>query len=123
MKTVLLVEDDPLLSNTVETFLEETDYRLYIASSAEEALIAGRNKRKIDLLLTDIFLGDGMNGKELADRLCAVIPGLRVLYMSGYSAELLRPLGLDDGSNLLSKPFSSADLVRRIEGALAEERA
>ncbi len=98
--------------------LERQGYRVLQAATPILALaLAARRHEPIDLLLTDVIM-PGMNGRELADRLRETRPGLRCLYMSGYTADIIAHRGvLDEGVSFLPKPFTwreLADKVRRV---------
>jgi two-component system, cell cycle sensor histidine kinase and response regulator CckA len=118
--TVLLVEDDPALGELIRELLQENGYRVLAASNPRDALaLAGRYVGGLDLLVTDIVM-PGMNGKDLAGRLQETRPGLRVLYMSGYTADIVGHHGLlEGGSVFLSKPFTEEALTQSIRRALA----
>ncbi len=74
----------------------------------------------IDLLFTDVVLPKGMNGRELAEKVRRRRPGIRILYTSGYTADAIIHQGrIDAGVQLLSKPYRSADLAKRVREVLA----
>jgi two-component system cell cycle sensor histidine kinase/response regulator CckA len=123
-ETLLVVEDDPALSELIRELLQENGYRVVAASSPEEALtVADRHEGALDLLVTDIVM-PGMNGKDLASRLREKCPRLRVLYMSGYTEDIVGQRGLLDGASVfLAKPFTEEALtqsVRRAIGAVVD---
>jgi two-component system, cell cycle sensor histidine kinase and response regulator CckA len=73
----------------------------------------------VDLLLTDIIMPEGVSGRELAERMRASQPGLKVIYMSGYTGEMAgRGLKLREGVNFLQKPFGSAKLAKTVRDCL-----
>jgi PAS domain S-box-containing protein len=113
--SVLLVEDDAEVRAVMRRFLEAFRCIVSEASSAEQALLAIGAARRFDLLLTDIALGAGMRGTELATRVQERLPEIAVILMSGYSAELLEA---DSGSpptwELLRKPCSREELGEAI---------
>ena len=121
--TILLVEDEPAILRMTARLLENAGHRVLAAASPAEALEAARRHGDaVDLLLTDVIM-PGLNGRELADRLLAERPGLRCLFMSGYSADAIARRGeMDDDVHLLRKPFTAAELTRRV-AALLRERA
>ncbi len=120
LKTILVVEDEPAVRNLVASTLRADDYRLLLASSAEEALqLVENTSDRIDLLLTDAIM-PGRSGIELANLLLAKRPDLRVIVMSGYTEETLE--GFDGRVELLQKPFAPRELRRRIGLALAQVR-
>ena len=120
-ETILLVEDDPTLRVSIRKALAQLGYRMLEAPTGNLALKVWEQGRKdIRLLLTDLVLPDGMNGKDLAKRLLAEAPELKVVYMSGYSAEVAgQDLVLKEGVNFLTKPFAAAKLAQTIRSVLA----
>ena len=118
-ETVLVVEDDESLRLLVREVLEGRGYTVLVAKDSPEALQIGRNQEtKIDLLLTDIIM-HGLGGRELAARLMAVRPSLKVLYMSGYTHDtLFDPRHTGSSCRLLQKPFGQGALARAVREAL-----
>jgi two-component system, cell cycle sensor histidine kinase and response regulator CckA len=94
-----------------------------VAGEAEEAVeLADEHGRRIDLLITDVVM-PMMNGRELADRLQESRPDLRVLYMSGYTANVIAHRGvLEEGLHLMQKPFSLEKLAEKVRAALDDRR-
>jgi PAS domain S-box-containing protein len=116
-QTILVVEDEASVRNLVASALRADDYRLLLASSAEEAIqMIESTSEHIDLLLTDAIM-PGRSGVELADTLLAQRPGLRVIIMSGYTEDTLE--GFDGRIEFLQKPFAPRELRRRIREALS----
>ncbi|HWX56306.1 MAG TPA: PAS domain S-box protein [Verrucomicrobiae bacterium] len=120
-ETVLIAEDEPLLSEFIRINLESVGYTVLEAHGTAEAIeIARKHSGSIDLLLTDVLMPGTMNGLELAASLGSLRPKLKVLYMTGYSANLIDRKGMADLQNrLLQKPFSGIALRRRIREVLA----
>ncbi len=118
-ETILLVEDADPLRVLVRRFLVAFGYRVLEASSGDDALkVAATCGTPIDLLLTDVVM-PGMSGAVLADRLKANLPGLRVLFMSGYTDTAIAHHGvLDPGRTLISKPFTREELGRKVRELL-----
>jgi PAS domain S-box-containing protein len=115
-ETLLLVEDDPMVRSLAIEALKLKGYRVLDAGDGKEALaIAQSAHGRIDLLITDVVM-PRMTGRELADRLRAKEPSLRVLFMSGYPGSLGEQLGRH--VDLLEKPFTSLTLVSRVRQAL-----
>ena len=113
-ETVLLVEDEPSLRASIRRILEQSGYRVIVASDGLEALKASEDQgNAFDLLVTDIVLPQ-MRGTELAQRLLQSHPQLRVLYMSGYSEEKVPP----DAAHFIPKPFRREALIRKIREVL-----
>jgi two-component system cell cycle sensor histidine kinase/response regulator CckA len=118
-ETVLLVEDEAALRPLLRAALEGGGYRVFDAASAEAALsLAGALGAPIDLLLTDLVM-PGFSGPELASRLAAIRPELRVLFMSAYSGNLvgLRNV-LPPGAEFLGKPFTLNGLLEKVREVL-----
>ncbi len=119
-ETVLVVEDDPGVQLFVSEALRELNYMVLTASHPKDALgIVQQNKpAKINLLLTDVVM-PGMSGKELAELIRAEYPEIKVLFMSGYTDELLGHHGiLEEGIHFLEKPFTEKTLAEKIRGVL-----
>ena len=116
---ILVVEDDAAVRAYTVTMLEELGYRTNHATTAHEALELLGKKIHVDLLFTDVVLPGGMNGVELARVARREREGLRVLYASGYTENAIIHHGrLDEGVQLLEKPFRRADLARAVGKAL-----
>jgi signal transduction histidine kinase len=112
---VLLVEDDAEVRQVVQRFLDALDCRTTACSSAEQALLVLQGEQAFDLLLSDIALGPGMRGTELAHQAQAGRPGLSVLLMSGFSEELLQAdRESPPGWELLRKPYGREELADAI---------
>lgn len=119
-ETVLVVEDDPGVQLFVSEALRELNYTVLTASHPKDALgIVQQNKpAKINLLLTDVVM-PGMSGKELAELIRAEYPDIKILFMSGYTDELLGHHGiLEEGIHFLEKPFTEKTLAEKIRGVL-----
>jgi CheY-like chemotaxis protein len=118
-ETVLLVEDEAALRELTSGLLEAAGYTVLEASDPEEALRLSHNtQRQIHLLLTDVVM-PGMDGHELARRLVSRWPDLKVLYMSGYTDDVIVHRGvLDRGTLLVQKPFARGALLRKVRETL-----
>jgi PAS domain S-box-containing protein len=119
-ESILLVEDDRIVRDHTEGQLIALGYRVTTAASGEEALKLSRLTGKPDLLITDVVLGGGMNGRQLADKMHERWPDLRVLCVSGYTDGVLPEVidGRADGLHFLAKPFRRYDLAVRVREAL-----
>jgi signal transduction histidine kinase/CheY-like chemotaxis protein len=116
--TVLLVEDDVIMRRLMRRMLEEHGYKVLEAEDGKSALdLIGSHSGSIDLILTDVVM-KGMNGPELVLRLIESHPAMKVVYMSGYTGELVANQGIDSGIQLLEKPFTRVDLLKTIDAAL-----
>jgi PAS domain S-box-containing protein len=118
-ETVLLCEDDESVRRLIEHVLTAHGYRVLVAAVPSEALqLAAAHLESIDVLLSDVVMPE-MPGTELAERLQALRPGLRTLFVSGYTAEALRTRGgLPEWSAFVEKPFEAAALLRTLRSLL-----
>jgi PAS domain S-box-containing protein len=116
---LLVVEDEPALREVTRRILARNGYLVMVASTGEEAIKAASScSGHIDGLITDVVM-PGMQGKEVAERVTGLHPGIRVLFMSGYTQGLLSAQGiLDQGINLIEKPFTEGSLLKKIRGIL-----
>lgn len=123
-KLVLLVEDEAAILEMGKQMLERLGYRVIAAHTPNEALeLAKANAAELDLLITDVIMPE-MNGQALAQMLDDIKPGLKCLYMSGYTADVIAHHGvLDEGVNFLQKPFSIKDVAFKIHRALESEES
>jgi signal transduction histidine kinase len=116
-ETVLVVEDEEAVRQLAIQSLERSGYRVLASASGEEALtLASTFDGTIHLLLTDVVM-PGIKGPELAARLRTLRPGVRVLLMSGYAADVVTPGDLNDAT-MVTKPFSPSVLTRAVRHAL-----
>ena len=123
-ETVLIVEDEPDVRRMAERILSKGGYSVIGTGGGEEALeVCGRANQAIHLLLTDVIM-PGMLGTELVERIHAIRPELEVVFMSGYSHEVLAPEALaEQGAGaFVEKPFSATELLR-VVGGLLDARA
>src|SRR5580765_8336295 len=118
-ETILLVEDEANLRYLARQYLEKQGYRVIEAADGAVAMqIAVAHEGIIHLLLTDVIM-PGMNGRELAQRICEIRPNVKVLYMSGYTENVIGHNGtLDAGVRLLQKPFNLRDLNSKVREVL-----
>jgi two-component system cell cycle sensor histidine kinase/response regulator CckA len=118
-ESILLVEDAEPLRKLAQTLLTAAGFRVLSAGSGEEALeVASHSGVAFDLLLTDVVM-PGMNGRVLAEQLLPRQPGMKVLFMSGYTDSFIAGHGvLDPGTNLLHKPFTEDVLIRKTREVL-----
>jgi CheY-like chemotaxis protein len=119
-ETILLVEDDPALRASVRKALSQLGYRILEAPTGVKALeVWNQHESEIQLLLTDLVMPDGMTGKDLAERIHQKNPKLKVIYVSGYSAEVVgKDFPLNEGVNFLNKPFEPLKLAKIIRNIL-----
>jgi CheY-like chemotaxis protein len=114
-ETILLVEDEELVRKVVARILDRAGYHVIVAAGGIEALsLSEELAAPVDVLVTDIVM-PGVGGKELATRLAAKFPRMKILFMTGYTDdEFLRTGILDQGRAILLKPFSPEDLLRKL---------
>ncbi len=118
-ETVLVVDDDPGIRSLTRTMLARLGYDVLVADSAAHAVRLGEEHRnRIRLLIADIVM-PGESGPAMAARLRSLMPGLRCLFMSGYTGTVLADRGgLPEGAGLLPKPFSLKTLADQVRGIL-----
>ena len=118
-ETILLVEDEANLRYLARQYLEKQGYKVIEAADGAVAMqIAVAHEAVIHLLLTDVIM-PGMNGRELAQRISEIRPNVKVLYMSGYTENVIGHNGmLDSGIRLLQKPFNLRDLKSKVREVL-----
>jgi PAS domain S-box-containing protein len=116
---ILVVEDEPALREVTRRILARSGYQVMVAASGQEAISAAAAcQGPIAAVVTDVVM-PGMQGKEVAERVCELHPGIGVLYMSGYTEGLLSAQGvLEQGINLLEKPFTEASLLKKMRAIL-----
>ena len=116
---ILIVEDDELVRSQAERQLVSLGYRVTTAPDGPTALGIISRRDDIDLLFTDIIMPGGINGRVLANKSVNLRPGLKVLYTSGYTDDILSQDGhMDDGTVLLSKPYSRFELAQKVRQSL-----
>jgi len=121
-ETILMVEDDEAMQSLVPMVLREKGYTVLVASDGEEALRMFQNyEGKIDLVITDVIMPK-MNGRELADKLKQIRSGLKVIFTSGYTSNIIVHHGvLDPGVVLLEKPIAMETLLNRVREVLDDQ--
>lgn len=122
-ETVLLVEDEPAVRTTMVRALQACGYTMLEAATGGEALhlVQQHGRKPIHILVTDVVMPK-MSGHELAERLVALHPETKVLYVSGYPEEFITSYGIMiQDTTFLQKPFTSADLVRKVREMLDQE--
>lgn len=118
-ETVLLVEDEEMILKAAKEILELHGYRVLEASGSKEALAFCQTHREnIDLMITDVVMPQ-MGGRELAEQLRPLRPGMKVLYMSGYTDDAIAHHGvLEPGTAFLEKPFTARALAHKVREVL-----
>ncbi len=116
---VLLVEDDHSVREITRALLEGAGYQVMDAARGKDALeTLKQGKCSVDLLITDVVM-PGMSGKDLAEKVRSVCPRVKVLYMSGYTGEVMMHHGVSNGGvHLIQKPFSREEFLRKVREIL-----
>lgn len=122
-ETLLLVEDQPAVLELAQVTLQNLGYNVIPCADPDQALLKfDEYRNRIDLLIADIAM-PRINGKELASRLCALQPGLPVLYCSGYGENIVAKEGvLEEGIHFIAKPYRPAELGREVRRVLDLKR-
>jgi PAS domain S-box-containing protein len=118
-ETILLVEDERTMLRLTTAMLERQGYTVLAANTPGEAINRAQEHRgKFDLLLTDVVMPE-MNGRDLSEHLLALYPGLRLMFMSGYTLNAIAQHGaLEDGVSFIQKPFGAKELAAKVRGVL-----
>jgi CheY-like chemotaxis protein len=118
-ETILVVVDEELVLDVATRILTQHGYHVLAArSGAEASALMDGHQGIIHLLLTDVVMA-GETGKEIAERVSVLRPGIRVLYMSGYPESVIASQGvIDPGVKLVSKPFKALDLLEHVRSTL-----
>jgi len=118
-ETIMLVEDEQAILALTKVMLGSLGYTVLDAGSPAEALrIANVSKSEIHLLVTDVIM-PGMNGKNLSEKLSLRYPGLKTIFLSGYTADIIAQHGvLEKGTNFIQKPFSRRELITKVREVL-----
>jgi CheY-like chemotaxis protein len=121
-ETVLVVDDDPAVRTLVAEVLEDLGYAAVEAADGPSGLKVLRSDRRIDLLVSDVGLPGGMNGRQLADAARVSRPALKVLFITGYAENAAVGNGhLEPGMHVLTKPFAMEALASRIKAIITSE--
>jgi CheY-like chemotaxis protein len=120
--TILLVEDEEMLRDFVSTALTSLGYRVLSACNGREALeVWAESRTEVDLLLTDVVMPESISGRDLAHKLIMDKPDLKVIFTSGYSAELIGPeFEQEKEHGFLSKPYLTDKLAKVVAAQLAK---
>jgi CheY-like chemotaxis protein len=120
---ILVAEDDPALRRLAVRILRNLGYEVLEAGSGVEAIaVWEQHGKKVNLLLTDLVMPDGLTGRELAKQMATREAGLKVIYSSGYSAEIRETAFVfREGYNFLQKPYPSAKLAETVRRCLDQK--
>ena len=116
---ILVAEDDETVLEVVSRMLEDAGYEVLLAANGAEAFDMIKNDPSVDLLITDLRM-PRMGGKDLADRLRSLHPGMPVIFISGYNADWNMGIVSSPTRILLRKPFTEADLLQAVHTILGE---
>jgi len=121
-ETILLVEDEQNIMETVKAKLEKLGYTIYAFYKTEDAICSCKNINNIDLLITDVIMPK-MNGMDLNNKIKSIHPHIKTLFMSGYTSDVIAHHGiLHKGINFIDKPFSLVDISIKIREILDEKK-
>jgi DNA-binding NtrC family response regulator len=117
---IIIIEDDEALRKIIVRTLEKYGYEVFAARSGKEAmeLFSSDGQKKFDLLITDVIMPE-MSGKDAADRFVEMFPGLKVIFISGYTDSIIVNHGIKNGERVfLQKPFSPEEIARKVRDTL-----
>ena len=118
---VLVVDDEPELLEVTKTFMEDMGFDVISASNGQEGISALRNHPDTNLLFTDIVMPGGINGVKLAKTARDEVPGIKVLYMSGFPSGVIADRsGMELDAPLITKPYSMKELASALDVLLRE---
>ncbi|MDT9600291.1 GAF domain-containing protein [Sphingosinicella rhizophila] len=121
-EVVLVIDDEPTIRMLVGEVLAEAGYAAIEAADGPTGLQILKSDARIDLLITDVGLPGGLNGRQVADAARVARPDLKILFITGYAEnQVVRNGRLDPGMSLITKPFQMEDLARKIKEAMEEE--
>lgn len=121
-ETVLLVDDEPAVRMLVAEALEEAGYTVIQAANGLAAMAVVESDTALNMLVTDVGLPEGLNGRQVADAARAMRPGLRVLFITGYAEKVVfGGDGLDHDMQILTKPFAMDDLAARVKAMMPRQ--
>jgi PAS domain S-box-containing protein len=121
METVLVVEDEEIVRVFMKKILERTGYKVIDADNGEKAVSRFKENDDISLVLSDVVM-PGKNGKEMLDEIRKIKPGIKAVFISGYAADVMHDKGiLEEGIELITKPFKKDDLLRKVRKILDRE--
>jgi signal transduction histidine kinase len=118
-ETILLIEDEEIVRQVTRVMLEDQGYTVIEAVDGQDAIrVFEENAERIRLVLCDLVM-PRMNGREACERILAIRPGVRAIFMSGYTADIIAQQGIaDEGIHFISKPLNPTDLFRKIREVL-----
>ena len=118
-ETILIAEDNTEVRNLLKEILSKAGYRINEASDGGEAIaIFHKNRDDINLLILDVIM-PGMNGKEAYEEIKKLKPDIKVIFMSGYNADVIHKRGmLEVGLNFISKPIAPGELLKKVREIL-----
>lgn len=121
METLLVAEDEEMVKVFLKKILERAGYRVIVAGDGEDAITRFREHDDISLVLSDVVMPK-KNGLEVVQEIKKIKPGIKVIFISGYTADLMHKKGIiEEGVEFISKPFAKNDLLRKIREVLNKE--
>ncbi len=120
-ETLLVVEDEELVRDFMKKILERTGYRVVVANNGEDAVSRFKENDNISLVLSDVVM-PGKNGREMLDDIRKINSDIKVVFISGYAANVMHDKGLlEEGTEFITKPFKKDDLLRKVRQMLDRE--
>jgi PAS domain S-box-containing protein len=118
MKTLLVAEDEAIVRCFLKRMLEKAGYKVIVADDGEGAVARFRENDDVSLVLSDVVM-PGKNGKQVLEEIRKLKPGIKVLFISGYAADVIQDQGMfDEGTDLIQKPFDKNVLLRKVREIL-----
>ena len=117
-ETVLVVDDEPNIRMLVSEVLTEQHYRILDAKDGPSAFAILESGKRIDLMITDVGLPGGLNGRQIADRARVLHPKLQILFITGYAENAAVSNHLEPGMSVLAKPFAMSTLANKVREIL-----
>ena len=121
METMLVAEDEEVVRAFLRRILEKAGYKVIEAGDGEQALARFKEHDDISLVLSDVVMPK-MNGKEILEEIRKIRPGIKVIFISGYTADIIQKKGIaEEGAEYITKPFQKNDLLQKIREVLDKE--
>jgi CheY-like chemotaxis protein len=113
-ETLLIVDDEEIVRVFLKKILERAGYKVIVAADGDEALKRFREQQDIDLVLSDVVMPN-KNGKVILDEIRKIMPEIKVIFISGYTADIMQKQGIqEEAIELITKPFKKNDILRKI---------
>jgi len=118
METLLVAEDEEVVRLFMKKILERAGYKVITAENGEDAVARFRDHGNISLVLSDVVM-PRKNGKEMLDEIRKIKPGVKVVFISGYAADVMQKKAIfEEGTEFITKPFNTKDLLQKVREEL-----